>query len=89
VHAIDGSECKLKVPEGAQSGRQLRVKGKGMPVLRGREQGDLHVQLSVETPQNLTKRQRELLSEFEEESSHQTHPESTGFFARMKELLGK
>ncbi len=89
VHAIDGSECKLKIPEGAQSGRQLRIKGKGMPVLRGRDQGDLHVQLSVETPQNLTKRQRELLTEFEKESSHHTHPESTGFFAKMKELLGK
>ncbi len=89
VHAIDGSECKLKVPEGAQSGRQIKVKGKGMPVLRGRDQGDLHVQISVETPQNLTKRQRELLMEFEQESSHHTHPEATGFFARMKELLGK
>jgi molecular chaperone DnaJ len=89
VHAIDGAECKLKIPEGAQSGRQLKIKGKGMPVLRGRDQGDLHVQLSVETPQNLTKRQRELLTEFEKESSHHTHPESTGFFARMKELLGK
>ena len=60
-HAIDSSECKLKVPEGTQSGRQLKVKGKGMPVLRGRDQGDLHVQINVETPQNLTKRQRELL----------------------------
>ena len=89
VHAIDSSECKLKVPEGTQSGRQLKVKGKGMPVLRGRDQGDLHVQISVETPQNLTKRQRELLHEFEQESSHHTHPESTGFFARMKELFGK
>jgi molecular chaperone DnaJ len=87
VHAIDGSECKLKIPEGAQSGRQLRIKGKGMPVLRGRDQGDLHVQLSVETPQNLTKRQRELLTEFEKESSSHTHPESTGFFAKMKEFF--
>jgi len=89
VHAIDGAECKLKIPEGAQSGRQLKVKGKGMPVLRGRDMGDLHVQLSVETPQNLTKRQKELLAEFEEESSHHTHPESSGFFAKMKEFLGK
>jgi molecular chaperone DnaJ len=89
VHAIDGTECKLKVPEGTQSGRQLKIKGKGMPVLRGRDHGDLHVQISVETPQNLTKRQRELLNEFEQESSHQTHPEATGFFARMKELFGK
>jgi molecular chaperone DnaJ len=89
VHAIDGSECKLKIPEGTQSGRQLKVKAKGMPVLRGREQGDLYVQISVETPQNLTKRQRELLQEFEDESSNHTHPEAAGFFSRMKELFGK
>jgi molecular chaperone DnaJ len=89
VHAIDGSECKLKIPEGTQAGKQFKVKGKGMPVLRGRDSGDLHVQIAVETPQNLTKRQRELLNEFEEESSHHTHPEATGFFARMKELFGK
>ncbi|PPD05739.1 MAG: molecular chaperone DnaJ [Methylocystis sp.] len=88
VHALDGSEVKLKIPEGAQSGRQLKAKGKGMPVLRGRDQGDLHVQISVETPQKLTKRQKELLAEFEEESSHDTHPEETGFFARMKDLFG-
>ncbi len=88
VHAIDGSECKLKVPEGTQSGRQLKVKGKGMPLLRGRDYGDLHVQISVETPQNLTKRQKELLAEFERESSNHTHPEAEGFFARMKDLFG-
>jgi len=89
VHAIDGAQCKLKVPEGTQSGKQLKVKGKGMPVLRGRDHGDLHVQISVETPQSLTKRQRDLLNEFEAESSHRTHPETMGFFARMKELFGK
>jgi molecular chaperone DnaJ len=88
VHALDGSEVKLKIPEGTQSGRQLKAKGKGMPVLRGRDYGDLHVQISVETPQKLTKRQKELLAEFEEESSHDTHPEETGFFARMKDLFG-
>ena len=59
-----------------------------MPILRGRDHGDLHVQISVETPQKLTKRQTELLAEFEEESSHDTHPEETGFFARMKDLFG-
>jgi molecular chaperone DnaJ len=88
VHALDGSEIKLKVPEGSQSGKQLKAKGKGMPVLRGRDHGDLHVQLSVETPQKLTKRQKELLEEFEKESSHETHPEEHGFFARMKDLFG-
>jgi molecular chaperone DnaJ len=88
VHALDGTEVKLKVPEGSQSGKQIKAKGKGMPVLRGRDNGDLHVQISVETPQNLTKRQKELLAEFEKESSHETHPEEHGFFARMKDLFG-
>lgn len=88
VHALDGSEVKLKVPEGTQSGKQLKAKGKGMPVLRGRDHGDLHVQISVETPQKLTKRQKELLAEFETESSQETHPEAMGFFARMKDLFG-
>ena len=82
------ARSKLKVPEGTQSGKQFKAKGKGMPVLRARDHGDLHVQISVETPQKLTKRQRELLAEFEEESSHDTHPEETGFFARMKDLFG-
>jgi molecular chaperone DnaJ len=87
VHTVDGSEAKVKVPEGTQSGKQFKLKGKGMPVLRTRDFGDLYVQANVETPQNLTKRQRELLSEFETESSNTTHPESSGFFAKMKEFL--
>ncbi len=87
VHTVDGSEAKVKVPEGTQSGKQFKLKGKGMPVLRSREFGDLYIQANVETPQNLTKRQRELLSEFETESSNKTHPESSGFFTRMKEFL--
>jgi molecular chaperone DnaJ len=56
-------------------------------VLRSRETGDLFVQLNIETPQNLTRRQRELLMEFAAESSHKTHPESAGFFAKMKEFF--
>ena len=85
VPTVDGSEAKVKVPEGTQSGKQFRIKDKGMPVLRSRDFGDLYIQAVVETPQNLTRRQRELLLEFEAESSHKTHPESTGFFAKMKE----
>jgi molecular chaperone DnaJ len=87
VRTLDGSEAKVTVPEGAQSGRQLRLRGKGMPVLRSRESGDLFVQLNVETPQNLTRRQRELLTEFAAECSNKTHPESAGFFAKMKEFF--
>jgi molecular chaperone DnaJ len=87
VRTLDGTESKVSVPEGAQSGRQLRLRGKGMPVLRARDSGDLFVQLVVETPQNLTRRQRELLAEFATESSNTTHPESAGFFAKMKEFF--
>ncbi len=58
-----------------------------MPVLRTRDSGDLFVQLVVETPQNLTRRQRELLTEFASELSNTTHPESSGFFAKMKEFF--
>jgi len=77
----------VKVPEGTQTGKQFRLKGKGMPVLRSRDFGDLYIQVVVETPQKLTKRQRELLMEFEEESSRETHPESTGFFSRVKDFF--
>ena len=87
VHTIDGGETRVKVPEGAQSGKQFRIKGKGMPVLRAREVGDLYIQASVETPQNLTRRQRELLQEFDKESSGQTQPEAEGFFAKMKDFF--
>jgi molecular chaperone DnaJ len=87
VATVNGGEAKVKVPEGTQSGKQFKLKNKGMPVLRSREFGDLYIQANVETPQNLTKKQRELLAEFEAESSNKTHPESSGFFARMKDFL--
>ena len=87
VHTVDGSEAKVKIPEGTQSGKQFKLKGKGMPILRTRDFGDLYIQANVETPQNLTKRQRELLAEFETESSNKTNPESSGFFTRMKDFL--
>ncbi len=87
VRTLDGSETKVKVPEGTQSGRQFKVRAKGMPALRGRDNGDLYIQAIVETPQNLTRRQRELLEEFETESSNRTHPEATGFFAKMKDFF--
>ncbi len=87
VHTLDWTESRVSIPEGAQSGRQLRLRGKGMPILRSRDAGDLFVQLNVETPQSLTRRQRELLMEFAQESSNKTHPESAGFFAKMKEFF--
>lgn len=88
VPTIEGLEAKIKIPEGTQSGKQIRLKGKGMPVMRTRDFGDLYIQVNVETPQNLTRRQRELLAEFDKESSNKTHPEAAGFFTRMKDLWG-
>jgi molecular chaperone DnaJ len=87
VPTIDGSDAKVKVPEGTQSGKQFRLKAKGMPVLRSRDVGDLYIQVVVETPQKLTKRQRELLMEFDAECSKENHPESAGFFSRVKEFF--
>jgi len=87
VGTLDGSKSRVSVPEGTQAGRQFRLKGKGMPVLRSNQVGDLYIQIQIETPQKLTKRQRELLKEFEEISSKENNPESAGFFARMKEFF--
>jgi molecular chaperone DnaJ len=88
VPTIDGGKTKVKVPEGTQSGRRFRLQSKGMPVLRTRQLGDMYVQVMVETPQSLTKRQRELLAEFERLSSKETQPEAAGFFGKVKEFFG-
>jgi molecular chaperone DnaJ len=88
VPTIDGGKTRVKVPGGTQSGRRFRLQSKGMPVLRSKQTGDMYVQVVVETPQNLTKRQRELLMEFDKLSSRDTQPESDGFFAKVKEFFG-
>ena len=87
VTTLDGSQARVKVPEGTQNGGQFRLKGKGMPVLRQPQMGDLYIQTAVETPQNLTKRQRELLEEFASISSKENSPQSAGFFSRMKDFF--
>jgi len=87
VPTIDGGKTQVKVPEGTQSGRRFRLQGKGMPVLRSRQSGDMYVQVVVETPQKLTKKQRELLAEFDRLSSTETQPESSGFLGKVKEFL--
>ena len=92
VPTIDGGRSQVKVPEGTQSGKRFRLGGKGMPVLRSKTVGDMYVQVDVETPRNLTKRQKELLAEFDSESSKDTQPETAGFFAKAKSFwagLGK
>ncbi len=80
---IDGGRSRVKVPVGVQSGKQLRLRGKGMPALRGSGVGDLYIELEVETPTNLTTRQKELLREFEAESKD-NNPASQDFFGKVK-----
>ncbi len=87
VPTLDGARARITVPAGTQTGRQFRLRGKGMPVLRANVRGDMFVEAVVETPVNLTDRQKELLREFEAAGTHETHsPESHGFFAKVKEF---
>jgi molecular chaperone DnaJ len=88
VPTIDKGKTKVKIPAGTQSGRRFRIASKGMPVLRSRQTGDMYVQVVVETPQNLTKKQQELLAEFEKLSSGATQPEAAGFFTKVKDFFG-
>jgi molecular chaperone DnaJ len=89
VPVIDGTSDKLKIPPGTQNGAQFRLRGKGFSVLRSVARGDMVVQAKVETPHNLTRRQRELLEEFEAEArGHKAgSPEHEGFFAKMKDFF--
>jgi molecular chaperone DnaJ len=83
---IDGGRSRVKVPAGVQTGKRLRLRGKGMPALQRTAQvGDLYIELFVETPVNLTTRQKELLREFEKEASNNS-PESKDFFSKVKEF---
>ena len=88
VPSIEGKRLSVAIPPGTQSGRQIRLRGKGMTELQGHGRGDMHVELAVETPVNLTKRQIELLQEFDREgnSGDGQHPESEGFFRRVKDF---
>ena len=83
VPTVDGGRTRVKIPEGSETGKQFRLRAKGMPVLRQKVSGDMYIQVDVETPKNLSKRQRELLEEFEKQSSKDTSPESAGFFRRV------
>ncbi|MBO6756422.1 MAG: molecular chaperone DnaJ [Roseibium sp.] len=87
VPTVEGTTSRVKVPEGTQTGKQFRLRGKGMPVMRSTHHGDMYIQVTVETPTNLTRRQRELLAEFEHESSGETHPASAGFFTKVKDFI--
>ncbi|SLN43586.1 molecular chaperone DnaJ [Ruegeria meonggei] len=83
VPTIDGGRGRIQIPSGSQSGRQMRLRGKGMPALRGGGVGDMFIELAVETPVNLTSRQKELLREFDD-LGEDNHPESNSFFSSVK-----
>ena len=87
VPTVDGGRARVSIPAGSQSGHQFRLKGKGMSVLRSTTRGDMYIEAVVETPVNLSKRQQELLREFESEAENaKTSPESEGFFAKVREF---
>ncbi len=84
IPTIDGGRSKIKIPDGSQTGKRMRLRGKGMSVLRSGQRGDMYVELSVETPAKLNKRQREILEDFAEASGQETSPESANFFDKAK-----
>jgi len=87
VPTIDGGRAKVKIPEGAQTGQQFRLRGKGMPVLQANQRGDMYIEIMVETPVKLTKRQKELLEEFRKEGGGKNqNPQTEGFFSKVKEF---
>ncbi len=84
IPGIDGQSNKIEIPAGIQSGKQLRKRGAGMPVLQGSGRGDLVVEIKVETPTKLTSRQKEILREFQETETGEESPSSAGFFDKLK-----
>ena len=83
VPTIDGGRSRVRIPAGSQSGRQMRLKGKGMPAIKTSQKGDMFIEMAVETPVNLTTKQKELLQEFEE-LSEDNNPETNSFFSSVK-----
>ena len=88
VPNLDGKKARVTVKPGTQSGHRLRLKGKGMPGLQGRARGDLYVDIHVETPVNLTSKQKKLLEQLAAGADDQ-NPESTGFMDRMRRIFGE
>ena len=87
VPTLDAKMARINIPAGAQGGHQFRLRGKGMPIVRSSQKGDMYIEIMVETPVNLTARQKDLLKEFEKAGS-KTSPESEGFFSKVKEMFG-
>ena len=88
IPGLDGEEITLEIPAGIQSGRQLRQRGAGMPILQGRGRGDMVVEIAVETPTKLSKQQREILEQFRDTETGDECPESRGFFNKIKDVFG-
>ena len=86
VPTLDGKAARINIPAGAQGGHQFRLRGKGMPIVRSTQRGDMYIEINVETPTNLTAKQKELLKEFEK--AGKTSPEADGFFSKVKEMFG-
>lgn len=84
VPTIDGGRSRVKVPEGSQSGRQMRLRAKGMPALRGAGVGDMYIELQVETPVKLNSEQKALLRQFEDSCAKSNNPNASGFFDKVK-----
>jgi molecular chaperone DnaJ len=84
IPTIDGGKAKIKIPEGTQSGKQFRLKGKGMPYMRGSGTGDLYVQINTEVPISLNREQKELLEKFREIENEKSNPSIKQFFKKAK-----
>ena len=86
VPSIDGGKSKIKIPAGTQHGKQFRLRGKGMPVLRGSAFGDLYIRINTQVPTSLTKKQKEILEEFNEIESNKPDPVIKSFFEKAKKF---
>ncbi len=86
VPTIDGGKVKVTIPEGTQTGAQFRLRSKGMSVLRSSSRGDMYIHAQVETPVNLSKKQKDILRDFDSTGGGKNSPESAGFFDKVKEL---
>ncbi len=84
IPTIDGGKAKIKIPSGTQTGKQFRLKGKGMPYMRGNDNGDLYVQVNTEVPVSLNKEQKELLEKFREIENEKSNPSIKKFFQKAK-----
>ncbi len=84
IPTIDGGKAKIKIPSGTQSGKQFRLKGKGMPYMRGSENGHLYVKVNTEVPVSLNKEQKELLEKFREIENEKSNPSIKKFFQKAK-----